>query len=236
MKNVSDSTAVLRALADNVWVADRPLDLLVGNIGARMTIVRLQSGGLFIHSPVLPDAPTCAALRSIGPVVGVVAPNKTHHFFVRRFQQAFPEAEFWIAPGLVQKRPELGFANSLTDNAPPLWSSDLAQLHVRGIPVLEEVVFFHPSSKTLILTDLVFNMPAEPRADWRLKLFLRLNDARGRFGPTRLVRNLIRDRRAFRAALERILEWDFERIVMSHGAVLEHRGREAFAQAFAPWL
>jgi len=36
----------LTALAPDLWVATRPLPLAVGDIGARMTVVRLPDAGL----------------------------------------------------------------------------------------------------------------------------------------------------------------------------------------------
>lgn len=225
---------MLRPVDNSLWVAEQPLQLLVGNLEARMTVVRLRTGGLFVHSPIAPDNALVAALENIGSVVVVVAPNKTHHFFARRFCDAFPKAEFWSAPGLATKRPDLGFANVIgTSGREPPWAGDLEHIHVRGIPVLEEVAFFHPRSRTLILTDLVFNIPADIHTDWRLRLFLRLNGARGCFGPTRLVRMLVRDSEALTASLRKILEWDFDRVIMSHGEILDHGGRAALAQAFA---
>ena len=46
-------------------------------------------------------------------------------------------------------------------------------------------------------------------------------------GISRLSRAAIRDRPAFLRSLDRILECDFHRLVMSHGAVLESGAREA---------
>lgn len=230
------SVASLRQIGPEIWVADRALSLRVGNLGARMTVVRLRSGGLFVHSPVLPDEPTCRALRELGPVVAVVAPNKTHHFFIRRFHQAFPEAQVWGAPGLSEKRSDLPLNHVLSDHSPELWKADLLQRHVRGIPVLEEVAFLHPRSRTLILADLAFNFSADSQVDRRARLFLWLNGAWGHFGPHRLVRMLIRDRGAFAESLRHVLSWDFERVVVSHGHIVANGGKEAVRQAFSPWL
>ena len=54
-----------------------------------------------------------------------------------------------------------------------------------------------------------------------------------RFGPSRMIRQLVSDRSAFRDSLERVLEWDFERIVPGHGDVLEQGGPTALRGA---WL
>jgi hypothetical protein len=64
---------------------------------------------------------------------------------------------------------------------------------------------------------------------------MRLIRSYGRFGPTKLDPLLIRDRAAARESLERILAWDFDRIVVAHGDVLERGGREALREGYA-WL
>jgi glyoxylase-like metal-dependent hydrolase (beta-lactamase superfamily II) len=64
---------------------------------------------------------------------------------------------------------------------------------------------------------------------------MRLLRSYGHFGPSTLDPWLIRDRGAARASLERILGWDFDRVVVAHGDVLEHGGREALRQGYR-WL
>jgi Domain of unknown function (DUF4336) len=226
-----DADGALRPLAPDLWVADRPLALVVGDIGARMTVVRLRDGGLVLHSPVRLDEETRRALDALGPVRAVIAPSKPHNLFVGDYPAAYPAAQLYGAPGLAEKRRDLRFHAVLDDEPPPLWRGELAQLRFRGAPILEEVVFFHPSSRTLILTDLAFNVPAGRTAGARL--FYLVTGAAGRFGPHRLVRLMIRDRRAARASVDAILDWDFERVIVSHGDVLETGGRERFAAAFA---
>jgi hypothetical protein len=44
-----------------------------------------------------------------------------------------------------------------------------------------------------------------------------------------------RDKQAARRSVAAILEWDFDRVVVSHGQVLETGGHEQFRAAFA-WL
>jgi hypothetical protein len=38
-----------------------------------------------------------------------------------------------------------------------------------------------------------------------------------------------------RTAVEQILDWDFNRIIVGHGAVVENKGKEVFRVAFR-WL
>jgi len=221
----------LRALDRDIWVADRPLKLTVGDIGARMTVIRLADGGLFLHSPVRLDAATKRALDELGPVRVVVAPSKVHHLFASEYARAYPDARLHGAPGLAEKRRELRVDAVLGDEPAPEWRDRIEQHLFRGAPVLNEVAFVHAPSRTLVLTDLAFNVPAGRTAGARL--FYWITGAAGRFGPHRLVRTMIRDRRAARSSVERVLGWDFDRVVVSHGDVLETGGRERFATAFA---
>ena len=68
-------------LAQDLWVTTRPLPLAVGDIGARMTVIR-SGGDLVLHSPVALDDETKQAIDELGAVRFVVAPNKAHHLFV----------------------------------------------------------------------------------------------------------------------------------------------------------
>jgi glyoxylase-like metal-dependent hydrolase (beta-lactamase superfamily II) len=56
-----------------------------------------------------------------------------------------------------------------------------------------------------------------------------------RFGPSRFDPLLIRDRAAARLSLERILAWDFDRVILAHGDVVERGGRAALREGYA-WL
>ena len=223
------SVEALTALAPDLWVATRPLRLPVGDIGARMTIVRLPNGGLFLHSPVRLDAETHAALDALGPVRYVVAPSRLHHLFVGDYARAYPSARLFGAPGLAKKRTDLHFDSVLGDEAPLEWRDILDQHLFRGAPAINEVVFFHRASRTLILTDLAFNVTQPGRG--RARMFLALLGAVGRFGPHRLTRLLIRDRAAAKASVRHILSWDFDRVTMAHGDVLEWDGVQRLVEA-----
>lgn len=222
----------LTPLAPDLWVATRPLRLAVGDIGTRMTVVRLRDGGLWLHSPVRLDAATRAALDALGPVRAVVAPSKVHHFFVGEYRAAYPAARLYAAPGLPEKRRDVRFDGVLDDDPPGAWHGDIEQHVFRGAPLMNEVVCFHPATRTLVLTDLVFNMTRPPRG--RARFFCWLVGARG-FAPYRIVRVAIRDRAAARNSLQRLLEWDFDRVIVTHGDVLDSGGHEALRRAFA-WL
>ncbi|MDP3938080.1 MAG: DUF4336 domain-containing protein, partial [Deltaproteobacteria bacterium] len=150
----------MRALTDGLWVADRTLKILGTHLPIRMTVIRLSDGGLWLHSPVRLDAQTRKSLDALGPVRHVVAPNKVHHLFARAYFEAYPDARVFACPGLAEKRKDLPFHGTLSDEAPKAWAGEIDQHLLGGIPYLQEVDFFHAASRTLLLTDLVFH--AEP--------------------------------------------------------------------------
>ncbi|MFV8755339.1 DUF4336 domain-containing protein [Nannocystaceae bacterium ST9] len=225
------TTDALRSITENLWVAERPLPLIVGDIGARMTVIRLPSGGLWLHSPIRLDEPTRAALDALGPVEAVVAPSLAHHLFAGGYPKVYPDAGLYGAPGLDRKRENLRFTAMLGDEAPAAWQGTIDQLVFGGAPLLNEVVFFHRPSATLILTDLAFNVPADGTKGARV--FHWLVGSKGKFGPHRIIRTAIRDRAAAREQVGRMLAWDFDRVIVSHGEVLETGGHAALERAFA---
>ena len=222
---------VLEPLAADLWVARRPLPIAVGDVGARMTVLRGPDGSLMLHSPVPLDAALERALRELGAVKWLVGPSKVHHLYLGDYVKAFPGAVLCGAPGLAEKRRDLAFQHVLGDPPPPGWPESLKLQLVDGAPQMNEVALLHVPSRTLVLTDLVFNV--EPGPTNRARLFHWLVGATGRFGPHRLIRLFIRDRAALRRSIDRILAWDFERVVMSHGEVVNTGGRRLVEQAFA---
>jgi len=52
-------------------------------------------------------------------------------------------------------------------------------------------------------------------------LMLRVMGTRGRRAASRVLPRILRDRAAFRASLQPVRAWDFQRILMGHGEVYE---------------
>jgi hypothetical protein len=200
-------------------------------IGVRMTCIRLADGRLFLHSPVKLDPTLQGFLDALGEVRAIVAPNRLHHLFLAEYITSYPRAAVYAAPSLSKKRSDLHFKGELGDDPESEWRGQIEQHLFRGAPVLNEIVFFHPATRTLILTDLAFNV--SEGAAKRSPLFHWLWNV-GQFGPHRFVRlRGIRDREAARKSIEKILSWNFDRIIVSHGEILEADGHNQFATAFA---
>lgn len=200
-------------------------------LGRQIVVVRLATGDLWIHSPVPVTADLRRDLAALGPVRHVVGPNLWHDECLREFQAEYSDALFHAAPGLAARKKDVRFGATLSDVPNPAWSGVLDQHLVRGMPGMNEVVFFHPASRSLIIADLAFNFG--PDGPWWFALFMRAYGAWNRFGPTPLEKGLMKDKAAVRTSIDRILAWDFERIIVGHGRNVETNARAVFREAFS---
>lgn len=194
-----------------------------------MTILRLGDGQLVLHSPVPISPAQKRELAELGSVGFIVVPQ-AHGRFAAQAAQQFPDAQLLAAPFASRRQRKLPLHGKLADQAPASWHGQLDSLLVRGFR-LNEVVLCQRSSRTLILTDLCFNIH---RSSSRVaRMLFRANGMWQRFGPSRTIRLFVSDRQAFRESVQRILAWDFERIIPGHGEVLERGGRNALREV---WL
>ena len=205
-----------------------------GSLQGRMNVVRLAGAGTLVHSPTPVDDALVAEVAALGPVAYVVAPNCFHHLNVAAFLKRFPDAKLYAAPGLAQKRPDLPLAGTLDDGAATPWAGLLDQITLAGAPKLNEVVFFHRASRSLLVTDLLFNVTAPD--GWMVALFLRLMGTYKRLGSTRIVRRQIKDRRALGTSIEQMLAWDFVRVLPAHGEVFEVPDARERVRAALGWV
>lgn len=224
------STGRLRSLAPDLWVVDHPFKIGPIAVGTRTTLVRLAGGALWVHSPGPLDPALEAAVRELGPVACLVSPNLYHHVFLADWIEAFPHARVFAGAGLGRKQPELRIDEVLGEEPPAEWKGQIEQQPVRGLPRVDEVAFLHRASRTLILTDLCFNVHSSD--SWLTRTFMRLNSCWQRFTPSRFFKAFIQDRAALRDDLDRILGWDFDRVVVAHGDVLEEGGGSALRAAY----
>ena len=223
---------MIRQVDTGLWVAERAHRYLGFEVGTRMTVIRLGDGSLFVHSPVLLDEETRAELDGLGAVRHVVAPNRFHHMYVAEYSKKYPDAKIYCAPGLETKRRDLRFDAILGDAAPAEWSWQIEQIVFRAFGALNETIFFDRRSRTALFTDLMFNVNRSDSAMTRI--VLRLDGGFGGLAVPRTFRVAIRMRRVMaRDAIEKILEWDFDRIIVAHGDLVDGGGKDAMRKAWA---
>ncbi len=187
-----------------------------------------------IHSPCEIDDATRDEIAALGKVAFIVAPGSYHYFYVPSCQKAFPDADTYICPGVERKCPDLHFDWILGDRPEPEWADDLDQVLVRGNRFIWETAFLHRASKTLILVDLIENIGDDtPNTNWVLKLWWTAvlhmwNTPK----PAPEYQMGWKDKAAAKRCLERILAWDFERIVIAHGDLIDEDAKAVARRAW----
>lgn len=198
-----------------------------------MTVLRGEDGALTLVSPVRFDEALAAEVAALGEVRAIVGPNLYHHLYLRSALEHFPKAELFLAPGLAEKRPNLPRSHPLDGRGSPL-GPQIQSLPVEGSPKMSEVTFVHLPSRTLVVTDLFFNV-VKP-ASFMTAFYLSLTGTNGRFVQSRLWRFVVKDEAAHRASVEALLTRPLERIVMAHGEVFSPPGLpDAARQGLIRW-
>lgn len=214
-----------------LWHATQRLKFGPISLSTRMTVVRLRDGSLWVHSPIMPTSDLIKELAELGQVRWVVAPNRSHHLFFLPFLAAHPSAEGFIAPGLDTKRPDLKSFQRLPASAP--WRGELNEFVIEGLPVLNETVWFHPSTGTLIITDLLFCFSTQNQG--LTKLVARLLGVHGTLGMSRTMKLLVKDKSAFKESVAPLLALPVTRIILAHEQVISSECTGKLASAFA-WI
>ena len=230
------SDGKLHKIGDGLWTLDGDrISFLTFPYELRMTIVRLSNGSLFLHSPVQLTEKRQALIRALGPVSSIVSPNKLHHLFLGPWATAFPRAKLYAPPGLKKKRPDLPFSGELTDVPEPEWAPDLYQCVIRGSLFMEEVLFFHLASATLIVGDLIENHDPQVFSNWQrwVGQFNRMLAPQGQT-PMNYRASFLK-RKLARSGIERVLSWNPQKVVVMHGPCIHVNADEFLRRAFA-WL
>lgn len=203
----------------------------------RMTVVRLASGDLFLHSPIAFNAALARQLLSMGRVRHLVSPNQFHYAHIGEWSRAFPDAITWASPHARERAHARGidvqFKRDLGGQAPDEWRNEIDQTTIPG-GIFGEFVFFHRESRTLILTDTLINFELDKLAQpWRFATRLTgMYSPHGQiFFGMRLP--LLLQKRRSKYAVEQILTWQPKRIIISHGRCYESNGTAVIRRAFS---
>jgi Domain of unknown function (DUF4336) len=172
-------------IKDTIWTFDQLQGIFYVVVPIRMTVVKLQKGGLLVYAPVAPTGECVHLVKELvakhGDIKYIVLPTISgieHKVFVGPFARCFANAQIFVAPeqwsfplnlplswlGLPSKRTHILPENS--EEAPFADDFNYAILGAiaLGLGKFAEVAFFHKRSHTLLLTDTIVSVPADPPA------------------------------------------------------------------------
>lgn len=218
-----------------IYIVEYPIRYSGLDLFSRMTVVRLDDGSLWVHSPCLADARLKSDIDRLGQVSYIIAPGNFHHLHVADFQAHYPAAETFLCPGLERKRPDLRFDWILGNRPDPRWGAEFDQVAIHGTRIISEVAFVHKTSRTLILVDLLENIGDDYTHEaglllkfWWKAVFHMWNNPKA--APEYQVG--WGDKGVVRRGLEKILSWDFDRIILAHGNLVESNAKAVLKHAW----
>jgi Domain of unknown function (DUF4336) len=169
-------------ISDWVWVFEQIQGVLYVVTPIRMTVLRLETGGLMVYAPIAPTPECLSMLQELVDLYGSVqhiilstTSGIEHKVFVGPFAQACPSATVYVTPGqwsfplnlplswlgLPTRRTQL-----ITTKQPWGERFELAILDSieLGLGKFGEVALFDRRFQLLLVTDTVVSIPIEPPA------------------------------------------------------------------------
>lgn len=214
---------------DAIWVAERPIWFAGVRLRTRSTVIRLEDGGLWIHSPPPPTEALCAALDALGPVRWLVAPNCFHHLAVAALAARYPEARR-VGPASAAKKNASLVLSSTFEQPDSISPSGIEAVPLRGVPFLDETVFFHRATASLIGADLVMTACAEDHWTWRTAArILRLY---GRIFVPPDVKSKTKSNPEAAASIRAMLALPIERILVAHADPIVQEPKDRLEEAW----
>lgn len=195
-------------------------------LGRRMTVIRINSNELLIHSAIAIKDADLNWLNSLGKVSYIVAPNTFHCSDAPWYAQKFPDAQLFVPESKLIHFSKLGLnpKNLNIENFKSV-SDEVEFFYMRGSR-MQETALIHKKSKTLILCDLAFNM--ENVFSGIEKRIMNWNKVGGQFGPSKLTKYLFtKSTKELKNSYSKIMDMNFDRIIVNHGQVLETGGKLA---------
>jgi hypothetical protein len=215
---------------DSIWVTERPVWFGGVRLRSRTTVVRLPGDALWVHSPSTPTDDMCAALDALGEVRWIVVPNRYHHLQAPATAARYPKATVVGPKSAEARNPRVNLTVGLDDPEYLSATPDLAPISLNGVPFLDETVFFHAASGSLIAADLVMSACARDHWSWRI-----VGRVFGCYGKVRTPPDVRMHTRASEAVAEAIAKMralPLQRILVAHADPITERPAEQLAEAW----
>ena len=170
-------------VAERIWTFEQVQGIFYVVVPIRMTVVRLDEGGLLVYAPVAPTGECLSLVNELvakyGDVKYIILPTISgveHKVFVAPFAREFAEAQIYVAPDqwsfpLNLPLSWLGFPPKRTfilpkdsSQTPFFQQFDYAILKTLDLRsgYFSEVAFYDRTSNSLLVTDSIISIAEEP--------------------------------------------------------------------------
>jgi len=174
---------IRREVGPGVWAFDQLIGIYYVHVPIRMTVIKMEAGGLLVYAPVAPTKECLALLQPLieqfGPVKTIVLPSVAveHKVNAGPFARAFPDAAFYA----VDQQYSFPVPLPSAFLGLPRWTQPLPRSSSAGGSVLgsefehevltvkpgpgsyfQDVAIVHKPSRTLLLCDALLAVTEEP--------------------------------------------------------------------------
>jgi hypothetical protein len=227
---VPDPSVFEVVVPDSIWVSERPIWFSGVRLRSRTTVVRLAGGALWVHSPGTPSDETCAALDALGEVRWVVVPNRFHHLQAPATAARYPNA-IVVGPNSAPTRnPKLSVKMGTDDPEYIQATPELVPIQLNGVPFLDETVFFHAASGSLIAADLLMSACAHDHWTWRFAA--RIFGRYGKIGTPPDVRMHTRANTVVAESIAQLRALPLQQILVAHADPITDRPVQQLTEAW----
>jgi hypothetical protein len=225
-----NTTSLQELSPGGIWINERKLWFGGVYLRSRMTIIRLADDKLWVHSASEPTPELCAELDRLGQVGWVVVPNKWHHIQASAMKVRYPNAQV-IGPASAKLRNKsLALDVDINDERLSSLVPELSPVVLKGVPFLDETLFFHSKTNTLIGADL---MMCGCSADhWTWRWVSRVFGQYQHYKAPPDVRWNTRKGPDVSQAIEDLAKLPLERILIAHSDPIEDRPVEQLKEAW----
>ena len=225
----------------NISIAQQKQKYIGLEVGTKMTIISVDNNELVIISPIKINDRLLNQINEIGIVKHIIAPNLFHYLYASDFKKLFPSAIFWAGSDLKIKCPHLSIDQTLNHEGGN-FNSSLEYLFFDGFKTttfngfesLKEFVFFHSPSKTLILTDTAYNI--DNSFSPFLQLVAKITGDFNNLKPSFLEKIATTDKEKIKESVKKVLEWNFDRVIVAHGSLIESNGKDKLRKGYEQFL
>lgn len=229
----------MQQIGEDIWVHEDTMTLMGSKLRLRMTIVKLADGKIWVHSPTKLNVDLKQQIEALGPVAYVVAASNGHNTWLCQWHEGFPAAVLYVSAGIPEKLC-LADYQLLDEAAETPWQADLSRKYMAAVPFFNESVFLHKKTKSLIVTDLIQNHDNEKPSGlvdaFSQFIFKSLGFKGMCVAPPLKMGFMIKDKAAFAAFIKTVQGWDFERIIVTHGDIIESNAKQVFSDLSARFV
>lgn len=209
----------LKEVTEGLWISNQ--GSAPGPKSPRcMTVVRLTNGYLWVHAPIPFDESVRYDLSALGEIRCFVLPAFPARDRVEAYSHWYPDARFFGVRSIegFKEGPSIKL---LTDEEGdrPAWSQEIDYHAIKGLSRLQETVFFHRTTGTLMVSEFI-HQHKQPQG-WLASVQSKIGGFTSGIGFSRIFKKSIRNRNELKASLETIRSWPIKRVISGCGSVLE---------------